>query len=74
MTQMQLAHRMPFRWEAKSRKRPAPSPAAISATQAARRGTASMDRALYSCACGFAFKAEVTTSVGCPHCGTSQAW
>ena len=23
---------------------------------------------------GYAFKAEVSTSVGCPHCGTSQAW
>jgi hypothetical protein len=32
------------------------------------------DRALYSCHCGYAFKAEVSTSVGCPHCGTSQAW
>ena len=32
------------------------------------------DRALYSCGCGYAFKAEVSTSVGCPHCGTSQAW
>jgi predicted Zn-ribbon and HTH transcriptional regulator len=24
--------------------------------------------------CGFAFKAKVTTSVDCPHCGTEQAW
>jgi hypothetical protein len=32
------------------------------------------DRALYSCSCGYAFKAEVSTSVGCPHCGTTQAW
>jgi hypothetical protein len=32
------------------------------------------DHALYSCHCGYAFKAEVSTSVGCPHCGTSQAW
>jgi hypothetical protein len=32
------------------------------------------DRALYRCECGYAFKAEVTTSVGCPHCGTDQAW
>ena len=23
---------------------------------------------------GFVFKAAVTTSVGCPHCGTDQAW
>jgi hypothetical protein len=40
----------------------------------ARRGGGPEDSALYSCMCGFAFKAAVTTSVGCPHCGTQQAW
>lgn len=40
----------------------------------AKRSGGPEDRALYSCHCGYAFKAEVTTSVGCPHCGTSQAW
>jgi hypothetical protein len=24
--------------------------------------------------CGYAFKAKVTTSVDCPHCGIEQAW
>jgi hypothetical protein len=24
--------------------------------------------------CGYAFTAAVTTSVGCPHCGSEQAW
>lgn len=53
----------------------AAAPRPVTATQSdARRGTTSMDRALYTCSCGFAFKAEVTTTVGCPHCGTSQAW
>jgi hypothetical protein len=33
-----------------------------------------MDVALYNCGCGYAFKAEVTTTVGCPECGTTQAW
>ena len=42
--------------------------------RAARRAGGPEDRALYSCLCGFAFKADVTTSVGCPHCGTEQAW
>ena len=42
--------------------------------RAARRGGGPEDRALYSCMCGYAFKADVTTSVGCPHCGTEQAW
>jgi predicted Zn-ribbon and HTH transcriptional regulator len=40
----------------------------------AKRSGGPEDRALYNCSCGYAFKAEVSTSVGCPHCGTSQAW
>ena len=34
----------------------------------------SEDRALYTCECGYAFEALVTTSVGCPHCEQKQAW
>jgi hypothetical protein len=40
----------------------------------AKRSGGPEDHALYTCHCGFAFKAEVSTSVGCPHCGTHQAW
>ncbi len=43
-------------------------------TDSARRAGGPEDRALYSCACGHAFKAPVSTSVGCPRCGASQAW
>jgi hypothetical protein len=32
------------------------------------------DTALYKCGCGMIFDAPVTASVGCPHCGESQAW
>lgn len=32
------------------------------------------DTALYTCGCGFAFQAPVSTSVACPHCGSGQAW
>jgi hypothetical protein len=32
------------------------------------------DRASYHCACGFMFEASVSASVGCPHCGSAQAW
>ncbi|MHB1567966.1 MAG: hypothetical protein ACYCXW_15775 [Solirubrobacteraceae bacterium] len=32
------------------------------------------DEASYSCECGFVFQAPVSTSVGCPHCGATQAW
>jgi rubrerythrin len=49
--------------------------AAVSATRERnRRANRSEDAALYSCSCGYVFKAAVTTSVGCPHCGTDQAW
>lgn len=39
-----------------------------------RDGGGPEDRALYHCHCGFVFEADVTTSVGCPHCGSAQAW
>ena len=32
------------------------------------------DRATYNCSCGYIFTADVTTSVGCPHCGCELAW
>jgi hypothetical protein len=32
------------------------------------------DLAVYSCRCGLVFEASVSTSVGCPHCGRTQAW
>lgn len=37
-------------------------------------GGPTQDRALYTCECGYAFEALVTTSVGCPHCARTQAW
>jgi hypothetical protein len=56
-------------------------PAATSAgSEVSReRGTCSgrpltNDEAVYSCQCGFVFEAPVSTSVGCPHCGGTQAW
>jgi hypothetical protein len=39
-----------------------------------REGGAPQDQAVYSCSCGFVFEAHVSTSVGCPHCGGTQAW
>jgi hypothetical protein len=32
------------------------------------------DTAQYTCACGYVFRAAVSTSVACPHCGAGQAW
>jgi hypothetical protein len=39
-----------------------------------RSGGAAQDTALYNCHCGYVFQAAVSTSVGCPHCGGTQAW
>ena len=51
-------------------------PAATAAIVVRRRhqATAPQDQALYTCDCGFVFEAQVSTSVGCPHCGGAQAW
>jgi hypothetical protein len=72
---MQLTTRLPKRRASRPTRKP-PQAAALEPpeTRAARRGGGPEDQALYSCLCGFAFKATVTTSVGCPHCGTEQAW
>jgi len=51
------------------------APTAAGAERAQRRlEPATEDQAMYSCECGFVFQASVSTSVGCPHCGGSQAW
>jgi hypothetical protein len=75
---MDLTTRLPKRRSSRPRSgRPAEQQAAASEsaeTQAARRAGGPEDCALYACMCGYAFKAPVTTSVGCPHCGTRQAW
>jgi hypothetical protein len=40
----------------------------------AKRSGGPEDRALYRCGCGHSFRASVSTTVGCPRCGTTQAW
>jgi hypothetical protein len=49
-------------------------PPAAKASKRARESGGPEDRAFYTCSCGYAFNANVSTSVACPHCGTSQAW
>jgi hypothetical protein len=81
---MQLTTRLPKRRRARPtrsarpetrRTAPARPPARESSeTRAARRAGGPQDHALYSCPCGYVFKAAVTTSVACPHCGAEQAW
>jgi hypothetical protein len=71
---MHLTTRLPKRRSATRPVQRAAVPEPLASTRDARRGGGPEDRALYSCMCGFAFKAAVTTSVDCPHCGTEQAW
>lgn len=49
---------------------------AVAAGTSHRRGEVGgmQDEAMYACQCGFVFEAPVSTSVGCPHCGDTQAW
>ena len=76
---MQLAFtaHLPFRLSRPARsaapelRRTAPAPRS---SFSARRAAAPQDSAFYTCSCGFAFTAAVSTTVGCPHCGTQQAW
>ncbi|MGD0454187.1 MAG: hypothetical protein ABSB69_11375 [Solirubrobacteraceae bacterium] len=42
--------------------------------QRVREAGGPVDRASYTCSCGYVFRASVSTSVMCPHCGADQAW
>ncbi|HUB72525.1 MAG TPA: hypothetical protein VL979_00640 [Solirubrobacteraceae bacterium] len=57
---------------------PAPQPSAAARpdpeVQRVREAGGPVDRASYSCQCGYLFSAEVSTTVSCPHCGAGQAW
>ncbi len=44
------------------------------AAQRVREAGGPSDLATYACECGYLFAASVSTTVGCPHCGTPQAW
>ena len=39
-----------------------------------RRAGGPVDEASYTCACGYVFKAAVSTTVCCPRCQASQPW
>ncbi|HSZ14284.1 MAG TPA: hypothetical protein VK790_09645 [Solirubrobacteraceae bacterium] len=59
------------------RAAPVPEPVAHQCDPDARRvrqAGGPIDRASYSCSCGYVFHASVSTSVSCPHCGAEQAW
>jgi hypothetical protein len=54
----------------RGRRPSAPDPAVLRAREAG----GPIDRACYSCECGYLFVAAVSTTVRCPHCGAGQAW
>ena len=53
---------------------PAAEPVEHPHERRARESGGPIDNAQYMCGCGFVFQAAVSTSVGCPHCGATQAW
>jgi len=76
-----LGERRGTRRRAHSRPGPAlPAPAASiqqscdPAVERVREAGGPVDRAYYTCSCGYLFSASVSTTVSCPHCGTDQAW
>ena len=72
--QLAFAAHLPFRRQRPSAPASGERTPALQRTQAARRAAACDDKAFYACSCGYAFTASVSTTVGCPHCGTAQAW
>ena len=52
----------------------APTRAADLAVERVRNAGGPLDEASYACACGFVFRAPVSTTVACPHCRATQAW
>jgi hypothetical protein len=63
----QRQHRAPGAIEPASR-------ACDPAVERVRQAGGPIDSASYACACGYLFRASVSTSVTCPHCGADQAW
>ena len=52
----------------------APPVTAPTPEQRARAAGGPEDRALYTCGCGVAFRADVQVDVPCPACGAAQSW
>jgi predicted Zn-ribbon and HTH transcriptional regulator len=77
---MQLTQRITIRTErpARGKRRRVVRDAARKASPSPTRDQARVgppqDRATYNCSCGYIFVSDVTTSVGCPHCGSELAW
>jgi predicted Zn-ribbon and HTH transcriptional regulator len=62
------------RTHATARAAAAPARVADLAVERVRDSGGPLDQASYACACGFVFRAPVSTTVSCPHCRATQAW
>jgi hypothetical protein len=71
---MQLTERIRSRSERSARPKHRRPRRVASPTRDQARVGPPQDRATYNCGCGFVFQADVTTSIGCPHCGCELAW
>ena len=73
---MQIAFtaHLPFRRSSATADKRRDRDRVLTRTQSARRASGCDDNAFYACNCGYAFTASVSTTVGCPHCGSTQAW
>ena len=61
-------------WRQHERAPGPPAPVTDIAVRRNRDAGGPVDEACYPCSCGYFFIAPVSTSVRCPHCGTTQAW
>ena len=71
---MHIARPLTLKKRRPRRRRTVTQTAITPARERNQRANLTQDAALYSCGCGYVFTAPVTTSVGCPHCGSAQAW
>jgi cytochrome c5 len=53
---------------------PEPDHVAQSDEERAREAGGPEDMTVYTCSCGMVFRAPVSASVACPHCGDQQDW
>jgi hypothetical protein len=53
---------------------PVSMPVSDRAVERVRSAGGPIDEAAYVCECGLSFRAPVSTTVACPHCGAPQAW
>jgi hypothetical protein len=70
------AHQAPQTHQAPQACEPTPVAHKLSdpAAQRVREAGGPIDRASYTCTCGYVFLASVSTTVECPHCHAAQAW